>query len=396
MSLATLQKRLSAEIFNMILRATGLQKPELAALARVDKTWYTAVTRFLWSDIDLRYVRSSFLQSVMGSFVEGTVCSGRTFARKLTFPLGFESISASNLLVQNLRLFENLQHLTLSEVFSPDDLAVLFNMHLPSLKVLVVNDDVDKALTDVWDFGLTVDRDRVRAFFAGLSFVDFSNNLMEAPDDTEASLLTDAAHQNLQKIAFPGLVYDEVASRFFASCSVALVEMQSSPGISLKGLQTLADTCTGLRVLCMEALPLCDPILEGLVYLLEHRGPGLVALDLDFDESEDYDHDVSLMESIATNCRSLEFLNLSMEAHAEDIGPLMNLVEACGQSFKYLNLKMHVGESTASEDWLESFIGTIGTCCPELEGLEVLFWYRGQLCSVSEETLAYFLDNVGT
>ncbi|KAJ3079103.1 hypothetical protein HK102_004026 [Quaeritorhiza haematococci] len=382
--------RFPPEIISTILKTRAWEKGDLARVALVDKMWWAVATPLLWNNID---IESDLLRrgSSLLALIMGPVCMCRAFVRKL----GFSFVDNNALwkrLGPNLQLLENLTYLSLRDVRSSNDLALLFDQCLPSLKVLEVRYYTDWGLDHEWDFGPAVDRDRARAFFAGLSSIDFRGG-MDRENYIEGSVLIDAAHPQLRQIFLPADITDTIASNFFARCSKALrvVGFRYPTKISRCALQTLADRCEGVRALCIQGAKHDLFLEQGLVHCLERCGPRLVALELSYHRYRNGHNDTKLMGAIATYCRSLEYLKLTIC----DSGGLMKVMEGCGPTLKYLILETDPTDAERWGGWLETLIQTIGPRCPNLEGLDTYprsrFYPR--MFRIPEETLAQLLGH---
>ncbi|KAJ3084868.1 hypothetical protein HK102_000537 [Quaeritorhiza haematococci] len=207
--------------------------------------------------------------------------------------------------------FSNLHKLVLEGVASTNCLHSLFD--LEHLKELVVNTGPDGEYEFEETWADWVDRDRACAFFSTLHSVDFGRTSWIPGQPGGSPVLHDLAHPELRKINFGARL--TVVDRFFSTTtfeSLAVVEVWSSERFVLR---TLADRCTGIRALCWRNYDTLDP--GAIEYFLRRRGPQLIALELDFDGSQE--QRTRIGEAIVRNCRSLELVGrMTINARVAD------------------------------------------------------------------------------
>ncbi|KAJ3085149.1 hypothetical protein HK102_000273 [Quaeritorhiza haematococci] len=369
----------------------------LAALARcalVNRTWHSVTLPLIWKYVRLDSTFSGFrfLRWILSSsscVPEGAPqlvdWPGTWVVRVKLFCKDRQSMSIWRTLAQNLFLFPKLRRLTLAGLPRTEELSVLFEQDLPSLKRLAIHDfipsgrHVPRKRTGLWDYGLLIDQERVRSFFSRLTSVKWKQ--MD-DEDVDYPALLDTAHENLHQIAFPDQMPDLVARRFFDSCShfnsLSVVRLLQGE-LTQWTFEVFATKCPSLRALSVHYNEEIDP--AGFEYLMELRGPELVALELvDFSDYRIEDlnpnRNLQLMRAITKHCQSLEYLNMDMIAVRETPGAfedgLLDLLRKRGRQLHYLYLGIYDHSEINTDNAIATamLVQTLGDSCPNLRGLE--------------------------
>ncbi|KAJ3087246.1 hypothetical protein HK102_011509 [Quaeritorhiza haematococci] len=293
-----------------------------------------------------------------------------------------------------------------------DNQSLLFDQHLPSLRHLSMGGFVQQIEIDgdhcgVWEYGPSVDRERVRALFSRLASFKLSWHnrdigLVRCP------ALLDAAHPKLRRIKTPQAITANDLYEIFNKCSPALsVVCLHSWTFAKSKLEDFARQFTGLRALsfrkCLDA--------ETFKCLMELRGPQLIALQLGKDNKYLFTN-YELVQLVADFCRSLEYLSVSLSPSTEQTASierdLLNLVQQCGLTLRYFALYLRCPECFYYDDsenddsqpgWATltaTLIRAIADCWPLLRGLKIHlhdFWDVNDWVSDLREALTKLLRN---
>ncbi|KAJ3086529.1 hypothetical protein HK102_012976 [Quaeritorhiza haematococci] len=379
-----------------------------SACALVDRRWHSVATPFLWRVARLNNPRVlyRFLDDVYnnswGRVQTGDIriLSSRLSVTKLKL-FCRDGQYLWQTVVRNLFLFPNLRRLTLDGPGSPDDLSLLFDQDLPSLEHLTMcahfKMDADRSGGASWDYGPSVDRERARAFFSRLISVKFSWHFYLGLDThtIRCPVLMDVAHSKLRRITIPEQIPDWIVREFVQNSSHALSVMcLVAESLYPSTLEDVGKNCAGLRALRLREG--VNP--EEFRGLMKVRGSQLVALQLGID-GLDYFEEPGLLPLVTDYCRSLEYLSVALSLTSSKAASieedLVNLVQQCGPSLRYLSVYL---QRSYKIDWAIStatLISTVARCCPLLRGLrfQVLDVIADSSESEQNEALTQLLQN---
>ncbi|KAJ3085578.1 hypothetical protein HK102_014032 [Quaeritorhiza haematococci] len=387
--------KLPPEVISMILqdlsgsetnreRHTGSRYPGrfvgFAACALVNKTWNSVAMPLMWKHprLNTKFDTFRFVRWILDrSCLRRNDTNPGMWVVKLDLRCG-DPHSVWPTVVRNLFLFPNLRRLILNDIFSADDVCLLFHQDLPALQELVIKPCIEFFIRRFeggfdYSYAPSVDRERSRAFFSQLFEVNFRSAFMRVELNSDPSLFLDAAHENLRQIRLPPNTPDIIAKRFFENCSSALSVVCSfgtvfSPWLS----EFIGIKCTGLRALDLRETASID--LNGFECLMRLCGPHLIALRLGSTDDPDSPMDSRLIRSVAAHCRSLQALSIVIyeflggeESFKED---LLDLVRQCGQTLWYFSVSVEGWEGLLGRVLLE----TIADSCPNLRCLQSDVW----------------------
>ncbi|KAJ3063930.1 hypothetical protein HK102_008350, partial [Quaeritorhiza haematococci] len=393
----------------------------LAQYTLVNRTWHKITTPLLWKTVRLdsprpafQFLRRLFLTD---SSAAGSACVPRTNQLKNYWPgmwvdtLKFSCTDRQRIwrtLLRNLFLFPKLCRLTLKELPSPCEVAVLSDQDLPSLThlalstILADGEDYPTKSRGSWDYRDT------RVAFSRLSSVkwkepdDMPGDPVPGEDEyigtckVNCRAFLDTAHKNLRQIRFPDKTPTDVAAEFFARCSNALSVVRSwDPQFSWPNFEELAETCTGLRAFSIPEVGESD--WDGFEYLMMLRGHQLVALELGDCDRKRYTDWGLLIRSVSEYCHALEYLDLCLyfmvrgtENAKFGKDQILNLVRKCGRTLRYLRLDIcpYREWNTTGGDLHfidDKLLRTIGDSCPNLRGLECFTSQKTKNMTTAEE-----------
>ncbi|KAJ3092642.1 hypothetical protein HK102_004881 [Quaeritorhiza haematococci] len=384
----------------------------LAAFALVNRVWRSVAMPRVWKNVLLYSTERKFrfLGSLYSSVFEATTRKLNSLPCASVVRLEVGAVDQHNLwhtIIENLYLFPNLRKLVIW-LPSVDDLSLLFDQHLPALQSLSVSGERGGTFDDPWGeygswkYGPTVDRQQSRTFFSRLMEMDLSANQV-SNQDVDCPALLDAAHANLRKIAFPSSVPDSVAKQFFDNCSHALSVVKivrMDPPLSRSTFEVLAERCTGLRALHIFDAEEAD--VDGFEHLMNLRGPQMIALELGWVDGS-MSVDPRMVRSIATHCRSLQYLSIRVDptlTATPSLGTdIVDLIQRCGRSLQVFYLCIIEYDIAQPSNITENvLIQTIAECCPDLVGAKLYLSGDTEVIALgryTEETLAKLVGRCG-